>query len=229
MEYLTQTINKVILEGMENTGLEFKPITEGLGFHPFSDGLPYAPVTKTQVKNTTRVGTAPQISHPPLVPTIPKFVTPPQAPVHKHIPQPLEISKTYGASYVFLRILSFTIDTVFNLVLSIMLLSIVLILENISPELLLGPTTILISLLFLAVFNWAVITAQEVVFQTSIGKKMFGLNIQGSAIRIFLRAVLFIPSFIFAGAGLVWALFDSQKRCWHDRAVNIQPTETLSL
>ncbi len=87
----------------------------------------------------------------------------------------------------------------------------------------------MVALLFLCVFNWAITTAQEVAFSTSLGKRLFGLALNGSASAIFLRAFFFLPSVGFAGIGLIWALFDRRKRCWHDLVVDLQPTEIAYL
>jgi len=98
-----------------------------------------------------------------------------------------------------------------------------------SPELLINPGIVLIAGLFLAFFNWAITTAEEVAFGTSIGKRLFGLAIQGSASAIFLRAFFFLPSTCFGGIGILWALFDRRRRCWHDLVVDLQPIEIARL
>jgi uncharacterized RDD family membrane protein YckC len=87
----------------------------------------------------------------------------------------------------------------------------------------------MISILFFTLFNWALVTAQEIAFGTTIGKRIFGLMIQGNTSAIFLRAFFFLPSLGFCGIGLLWSLFDRRKRCWHDVVVNVQPIEVARL
>jgi hypothetical protein len=92
-----------------------------------------------------------------------------------------------------------------------------------------NPGIVMISVLFFVLFSWALITAQEIAFGTSVGKRVFGLMINGSTSAIFLRAFFFLPSIGFCGVGLLWSLFDKRKRCWHDVVVNVQPIEVARL
>jgi hypothetical protein len=208
---------------MENKEIDFKPITEGLGFHPFSDGLPYAPVTPTQTKTISRATVPPMLA--------PVIATPVSAkPVEVNKPKfEVQFIPEFGTHYVMVRLLAYTMDVIFNLTLCMSILGLVLMFESVSMDILFHPNTLFFLFLFFALFNWAIVTAQEVVFRTSLGKRMFGLVLNGNSMRIFLRAFLFIPSLVFGGAGLVWSLFDSKKRCWHDRATQIQPFEMISL
>jgi hypothetical protein len=88
---------------------------------------------------------------------------------------------------------------------------------------------LLLGVVFLAMFNWSIMTAQEVLLGTTLGKRMFGLVLRGGTSALFLRSFFFLPSLIFCGLGIVWALFDRRKRCWHDHAVDIQPLELAQL
>ena len=127
------------------------------------------------------------------------------------------------------RAFAYLLDSAFNLALCAAALSAALWKQDLSPELLLNPGVILVASLFLGVFNWAITTAQEVAFGTSIGKRVFGLGIQASASAIFLRSFFFLPSLFFAGIGLIWSFFDKRKRCWHDLVVDVQPQEIARL
>jgi hypothetical protein len=142
---------------------------------------------------------------------------------------PEMLQPTFGFGYLFKRMFAYLIDSLFNLGLCAGALSAALWKQDLSPELLLTPGIILVASLFLSFFNWAITTAEEVAFGTSIGKRLFGLAIQGSASAIFLRAFFFIPSVCFGGIGLVWSLFDRRRRCWHDLVVDLQPMEIASL
>ncbi|HLE01277.1 MAG TPA: RDD family protein [Bdellovibrionota bacterium] len=222
--------------------LIFRPMTEGLGFHPFSDGLPYAPISKSVGRSTrssspSRATGAGAVAAGPAIPipsvsrvSVPVARVTPNSVAHSNAisravapPLPQVERPQNGFGYVLKRILAYSVDTGFNLLVGGAALSWVLWNESLSPDALLGPGIILLALLFLAFFSWALITAQEIAFGTSIGKRLFGLHLPGSASTLLLRAILFVPSLTFAGLGLCWALFGRQKRCWHDIVVGVQP------
>jgi len=75
----------------------------------------------------------------------------------------------------------------------------------------------------LVVFNWAITTAQEVSFGTTLGKKIFGLAVEGSAARVFMRSLLYVAGMACFGLGLVPALFTAKRQCAHDLLTGIQP------
>lgn len=136
---------------------------------------------------------------------------------------------TFGYVYLLKRILAYSLDTLLNTSLLATGLSFALLNEDMNPDLLMNPGIVMISILFFTLFNWALVTAQEIAFGTTIGKRIFGLMIQGSTSAIFLRAFFFLPSLGFCGVGLMWSLFDKRKRCWHDVVVNVQPIEVARL
>jgi uncharacterized RDD family membrane protein YckC len=140
-----------------------------------------------------------------------------------------QLEPSFGIGYLIKRLFAYLLDTSFNLALCSGALSLALWKQDLSPELLLNPGIVLIAILFLAVFNWAITTAQEVAFGTSIGKRIFGLALNGGTSAVFLRAFFFLPSICFGGLGLIWALFDRRKRCWHDMVVDLQPIEIAKL
>ena len=41
----------------------------------------------------------------------------------------------------------------------------------------------------------------------------------------FADLILFVPSALFCGIGLIWAFGDSRRRCWHDLATGAYPVE----
>lgn len=136
---------------------------------------------------------------------------------------------TFGYVYLLKRVLAYTLDTALNTSLLATGLSFALLNEDMNPDLLMNPGIVMISILFFTLFNWALVTAQEIAFGTTIGKRIFGLMVQGSTSAIFLRAFFFLPSIGFCGIGLLWSLFDRRKRCWHDVVVNVQPIEVARL
>jgi hypothetical protein len=237
--------------------LSFTPLSEGLGFHPFSDGLPYAPVVKKSRERPVGAmlaGTpsvSPAITQPgpigrPLpappiarvnVPTAsPQASSPLLAQVQRELttrasePEaaPL-VEARFGFGYLLKRIFAYGIDSALNLAAVMAALSFALIRNHVKPEALLNDGVILLTVIFLIFFNWAVITAQEIAFGTSLGKRLFGLSLQGSASATFLRAFFFLPSVGFAGVGLLWALFNRKRRCWHDTIMDLQPAELARL
>lgn len=140
-----------------------------------------------------------------------------------------ELEPSFGFGYMVKRVFAYLFDSLFNVGLCVGALSAALWRQDMNPEVLLTPGIVLVSVLFLAVFNWAITTAQEVAFGTSIGKRLFGLAIQGSTSAIFLRAFFFLPSICFGGIGILWAVFDRRRRCWHDLVVDLQPIEIARL
>ena len=219
--------------------LSFKPITDGLGFRPFADGLPYAPTVKTSntpppkpapllPKRSLSSGTGAVAAGPPLFYSPQRVSVPINNPASTLVQQKVIIN--YGVSYLIKRIFAYGLDTTLNTVLCAAALVGVLYKMNINLEvLLLNPSILFLPALFLVVFNWAMMTAQEVVFRTSFGKWMFGLTLKGSTAAVFFRALLFIPSLSFCAVGLLWGLINSKRRCWHDIAANLQPEEFTRL
>ena len=208
-----------------DTPLSFKPLTEGLGFHPFSDGLPYAPLRKNRTPTT---GGGAVAAGPP------SFARPTklnQATQKAETDKPLLREETFGFSYLFKRMIAYFIDSFFNISVCVIALTYILIHEDIRIEsLVIGPDLAFLIVTFLFVFNWALITAQEVTFRSSLGKRIVSLQLSGSsASKLLLRSFLFILSGFFCGIGLLWGLFDKQKRCWHDVVTDIQPVNLTKL
>lgn len=134
-----------------------------------------------------------------------------------------------GVGYLFKRLFAYLFDSVLNLGLCTGTLILILRNQGLNPDSLLSADIWLPFCLFLFVFNWAIIAAQEVAFGTSVGKRLFGLALNGNAAALFLRAFFFLPSLAFGGLGIVWALFDRNRRGWHDLVVDVQPTEIAQL
>jgi len=141
----------------------------------------------------------------------------------------VRIEKNFGWTYPLLRMLAFGIDITLNILLTTTIVTAALSFADLEPWALLEGTATELTAFFLVAFCWVLMTAQEVAFKTTIGKRVMGLRLRGSATGIFLRSFFFIPSFSFAGVGILWALFDRDKRCWHDVAVDLQPTRATQL
>lgn len=216
----------------KDTKLNFKPLSDGLGFHPFSNGLPYspsrpvAPQPALPPKKDYSQGTGalsggrPTFAFP--TPTVSRVPAP--APIVAKAPA---IMPDYGWDYLIKRVLSYFIDSFLNMSLGagVLIASLWGSLAKTGFDLFFNPSVSFITLAFLLFFNWAIITAQEIAFGTSIGKKFFGLGLDGSAGAILARALFFIPSSVFLGIGVLWSVLDSNRRGFHDLATGLQPEE----
>jgi uncharacterized RDD family membrane protein YckC len=125
--------------------------------------------------------------------------------------------------------LAYWIDLVMSFGFCIGILSSLVWIQESNAGVLLHPSVLVVMVLFALGLHWTLMTFQEVVFKTTVGKRIFGLNFKASGSALFVRALFFIPSVLFVGLGLIWCLFDRQKRCWHDRVLGIQPLEVARL
>ena len=236
----------------QSDSLKFKPINPGLGFHPFSTGLPYSPPEKPAsrapspkdlppagamaagpprfAKSLPPVRFAAASSAPGISPSA--IQIPRAAPIAAE-PKPVTVSPEFhsllqtdfGTGYLIRRVLAFAFDTTFNLSIAAGITFISLWTMGGEPT----PVTddiLLVGLLFFIVLNWIVMTIEELIFKTTLGKKILRLRFENaSAGTLLLRAFAFPVSVFFFGIGIFWALFDAKKRCWHDLAAKIQPVE----
>ena len=214
--------------------IEFKPLTEGLGFHPFSNGLPYTPAKPRVSSNGTGAVAAgrpqfvyqPRMATPVATPVLePQMTAPTLTPSVRLQPQaftPRKFEVPQEGILAF-RVLGFLVDTAIHFLLGFLALTLLVWKGPLDNEAI-RSGALTVGVLFLCVLNWALIAAQEVVFKTSFGKRLFGLILrtesdrEPSPIVLLLRAILFVPSTAFAGLGLLWAAFDEKRRCWHDLA-----------
>ncbi len=237
-------------------GLGFHPFADGLPYAPVSrtQQQPAAPtaspssaplsrhgagaVSAGAPRFATQLPVAPASLHTPVAqPRIPQPQIQPRTPLATEAPivappapkLPLASIENPGFGYAFKRSLAYLLDSAFNLGLCTAALSAGLIYQGGNPELLFTPGNLLPVVLFLLGFNWAILAAQEIAFGTTVFKRLFGLILPGGATAAFLRAFFFIPSVLFGGVGLIWPLFDRQRRCWHDLVVNVQPIEIARL
>lgn len=242
----------------ETKPLSFKPLSEGLGFHPFSDGLPYAPVSKSRQSqqptatpytpsspNMNSMGTgamaagAPRFA--PLVrrpaefrpapgPSLAKTISSPRpamanpAPV---MPAPMESAPSW--EYLPKRFFAALFDLLINFMLCGAAILVGLWNQDVATSDFWSASMWILGGVFALAFHWALVTAQEVAFGTSLGKRFLGLRLEGTPGALLWRAVVFIPSIGLAGIGLLWGFFDSKRRCLHDIASGVQPLETVQL
>lgn len=212
--------------------IHFRPITSGLGFH--ADTRPYAPAIKRPIHTasipTPNRSTSPEVALLRSALAIRTTSVLPQAPKPQSVLAEKSFAEPhYSFLYSLKRVVAFGLDCVFNLSLFIGAVSVVLWRIDLSPSVLFSRDLALITSLFLFTFTWALTAAQEIAFGTSLGKRSLGLTLQGGAAALFLRSFFFTFSLIFFGLGILWAIFDSKRRCWHDLFVNVQPTEIAKL
>jgi hypothetical protein len=131
----------------------------------------------------------------------------------------------YGLGYTFQRAFAFVLDTAFNLAVCASVLSTALLSTDLANLKTLSPIAATTVGIFLFLCNWALLASQEVAFGTTLGKRIFGMKLDGDGFSCFMRSILFIPSLVFGGLGLWIAIFDSRKRCWHDRVTKLQPEQ----
>jgi hypothetical protein len=139
------------------------------------------------------------------------------------------IEKNFGWTYPLARSFAFLLDVTFNILVTATVVTVALAFADLEPWFLLEGNLAGMTLFFLVAFSWALMAVQEILFKTTVGKRVMGLKLRGTATEIFLRSFFFLPSIGFAGAGILWALFDRDKRCWHDVAINLQPTRITQL
>ena len=129
----------------------------------------------------------------------------------------------HGLGYSVERAFAFLLDSAFNLSIFASVLSTALISTDVNHLQSLSSFAMISVGVFLFVCNWALIAAQEVAFGTSIGKRIFGLRLNGNGLECFVRSLFFVAGLLFGGLGIFIAVFDSRKRCWHDRMTKLQP------
>lgn len=222
----------------------FEPIGEGLGFHPYSEGLPYATTSKVS-QALTKSGTAkakPPTFQPPYPPRK-DWREQLQSQTAKELPlrntqavlesvRPAFIAakpaESFGWIYLLRRSLAGLLD--FSILAAVLSYFAKFWLESAryGQDWLSHPGVLLIQAALFIGFFWVLLTAQDLLFKTTIGKAFLGLQLKGSRLRILARSIAMIPSFGFAGVGLLWMLFHPTKKAWHDDLAGLQPTRSSS-
>lgn len=217
MEKETEQFNSVNL----------KPISEGLGLNHFADGLPYAPTHKSR-RQITRFAFPPMANEalaPPSPQGLPHASLPPTetttAPSRAVNTAEFEPAQELRAASFHWRSLAYVIDVA---VLTVAYLAIVWVaftmngfdllslLFSRAGSNLFGPLAVFFFVVYLAYF-----LIQETGWKTTLGKSLFGISIHAaSGGGVITRSLLFFASAMPIGIGLFWALFDHERRCWHD-------------
>ena len=127
--------------------------------------------------------------------------------------------------YLSKRVLAYSIDLGFNSLLLGTVLSVTVWFYEVDTQILLHSSMLAVVALVLFSMNWILVLLQEVVFKTSLGKYFFRLMLTGGRGQILIRGLLFPFSCAPLGLGLLWACFDPNKACLHDRLLGSQPLE----
>jgi hypothetical protein len=130
-----------------------------------------------------------------------------------------------GFLYLFQRVMAYVLDQLIIGILFLGAISAMISYHLIGSELVLNEEALILGGVSFFVLSWVLITFQEVVLGSSIGKRMFRLGFDRSPFRILVRAILFVPCTLLVGIGLLWSLFNSQRCCLHDRLSGIQPID----
>jgi hypothetical protein len=144
-------------------------------------------------------------------------------------PEVLAATERPGLLYVVKRVFAYGFDMLFGLSLFVGFLFAWQAWDPHGLARALNPVSIEVLLVSGLLLHWMMLLVMEVLFLSSPGKKLMGLRLQGSRSAAFLRAFFFVPSVAFAGLGVLWALVDRRKRCWHDHVVDAQPLEVARL
>lgn len=197
---------------LQRDSIGLKPINKGLGLDHFSEsGLPYTP-SKFRKRAAVPFN-------------FPKTETKQTPVVEKRVEKHVEFHSDETPAGFFRRIFAYFID----IAVSVGIFSFIVwgsfafngyTVASILSE---GWQTILPLILLYVVVYLGYFLVQETTWKKTIGKAIFGLEIKSdSGFATIGRSLCFLIAAIPFGAGLVWGMFDSKNRCWHDVMTNSQ-------
>jgi hypothetical protein len=208
------------------------PLTKGVG--AVSAGSPTFAFPKPSAGAATArvsVPVAPQLISPPRPQMAPQPARPGVETTRKNPPaeQRLIPEERPGYIYVLKRFVAYGVDLLLSASIAISLLFAWQAWDPRGLGKLLDPISIEMLGALGLVFHWVLLFLTEVVFLSSFGKRLMGLKLAASRSEAILRAFFFVPVAAFGGLGILWALVDRRKRCWHDHIVDSQPIEVARL
>jgi len=177
------------------------------------------------------VPVAPQLISPPRPQSVPQAARPGVETARKAPPveQRLIAEEKPGYIYLLKRFVAYGVDLLLS---TSVLISVLFAWQAWDPRglgKLLDPISIEMLGVIGLVFHWVLLLVTEVIFLSSFGKRLMGLKLAASRSEAILRAFFFVPVVAFGGLGILWALVDRRKRCWHDHIVDSQPIEVARL
>jgi hypothetical protein len=128
----------------------------------------------------------------------------------------LVLEPRLGLGFMFKRSLAFVMDSVILTSLVAVMGVSAGILMNLDLTSLLEPELLNLEIAFGCAFLWSLITAQEVVFSTTLGKRLFDLRVEGSLIARILRSVFLPISILLLPINLIIGLIDRKQRLIHE-------------
>ena len=138
------------------------------------------------------------------------------------------ISESPGASYLIARVFSYGIDCLVHTSLVGGIIWLTLWFNEMDLRILTYSGMLPVIAVFLIAFNWFLVTLQELIFHTSLGKSLFQLVIPASRGKILFRSLIFIPSAL-SGIGLIFGIFNRKRSCLHDLPFETQPIRVTKL
>ncbi|MGE4231968.1 MAG: RDD family protein [Bacteriovoracia bacterium] len=201
--------------------IRFRPITEGLGLNHFADGLPYE---KPAAKPMVRFANPPP--YPPRRANIEEKNNLEAQSVEKAEEIESVQENTFMYANPFRRAIAFFLDLAIVCSLYTLVLWISFVANGFEFQMTRSNMNLWLQVvpalsLFFFVFFTGYFLVQETVWKKTIGKSLFGLQIQSdSAGAVVARFVSFLLAASPLGIGLLWCFFDSKKRCWHDSISN---------
>lgn len=142
----------------------------------------------------------------------PPVITPPVAPVSS---ETVHVGKVQLAS-VSSRVCAYLIDLGIHFLAGTVLMSVLLYKADFTLSLLGQPWALAILGVTLYCAHALLLSLQEILFQTSIGKKVLGLQVLGNPLVLFLRATVFHLTFFVFCIGPIFTLFRKDKKGLHD-------------
>ena len=218
----------------DSKSIQFKPLSEGLGFHPKLNPTPQAP-------SVPKLAPPPVLPHstpakPPVAPTdfarphhhqhsTAAVITPMQPEVRG---ESLRVSES-RALLIVKRVFAFLFDIVFHAALFLVGLAASLRFMGVPEDQIVPFLNTLETAAFVIFAIWMILIAQESVFHMTLGKRLFGLFLDGSSLAIVIRGLLFPLSLVLAGVGVLIALFDKRSRTLHDLLTGVRVIEIARL
>lgn len=202
--------------------MEFQTLHAGLGFHPFEEGLPYSspnsapkrPVVPREIK---------PLRHTPPVPAQTPASTSSVFAIQKPQERLTERDPRFEFGYSLRRMGAYLVDLVFHLSLFSLFFGLTAAQLGVSPSVFFERDALSLTFGVFFILHAAFLAAEEVTLGSSLGKRIFGLRMEGNAIRVFARSFLFPFSVLALGIGLFSSLWDPRGRAWHDRLSGVAP------
>jgi uncharacterized RDD family membrane protein YckC len=211
--------------------IKFKPINEGLGLNHFTDGVPLRgkPAAQNQIQDMMSARKKAVAFNFPS-PRAPQFSKPVAAEEIVTAPEVTITQVVYAGPMK--RLFAWILDVLFITTAFAFIFGGGLQINGVSPAKiaevwnlqLIGPMILFYGVVYMGYF-----LILESTWRKTLGKAVFGIRLQtNSGAALLGRTFLFLMSVAPFGLGLFWQLFDSKKRCWHDKMTDTVVVRSLS-